>query len=425
MSLFFFLQYSILRKSEYAYYALYLGVLSCYYVAAIPELFFSQTALNENTWIREIDDVKRPLQYLSSVFYTYFIIYYLGLQHTSLKLHRFLKFLIIIYIILSITCFILNRLNIDFNQAYYLMSLLLLPVQFYIVFSLFKNKVPYSRYIIWGTIIILVGSTVTLAMSIYFPRTEGLMRSVRLFLPAQLCILIDMFLFTVALQKKIADNERSLLDSAVQRQRAVLVERERIIADLHDDVGGGLSSIRMMSDLMAQQAGQENTSNTVSFAQKISSTAKDIAQRMHTIIWSLNMENDTLQNMVEYVRQYGVSFFENSPVKFTANNDHNIDPGIQLKGGVRKNLFLIIKEAFHNILKHATASEAYLHVSIEGNKLLIEVKDNGTGIRNPNQFGNGIRNMRKRAEEINGKLTINSNGGTQILTEVELEKVNR
>lgn len=109
------------------------------------------------------------------------------------------------------------------------------------------------------------------------------------------------------------------MNSAIQRQKAITLERERIIADLHDDVGGGLSSIRMMSDLMLNVPENAAENKTSVFAQKISTTAKDIAQSMHTIIWSLNTENDTIENFVEYIRQHGVFFFENTKIKFNFN----------------------------------------------------------------------------------------------------------
>ncbi len=419
MSLFFFLQYSIIKKKEHLFYACYLLAVSVYYLFALPQLFFPLSQENSHA-IAVLNFFKRPVQYLSSVFYTVFIIYYLGLKSTSAYLFKFFRILIAAYLILSATCLVLNILELKYDRVYYLTSLLLLPIQFYVVIALLKHKVPYSKYIIWGTIMILLGSTITLLISIYVPHTGTLIDVVQIFLPVQVSILIDMFLFTVALQKKIADNEKTLISSAYQRQHAVLLERERIIADLHDDVGGGLSSIRMMSDLMAHQSSNANTTNVTSFAEKISVTAKDIAQRMNTIIWSLNAENDTLENFVEYVRQHCVSFFENSGIKMRCNTNADLPGNIQLTGVLRKNLFLIIKEAFHNILKHADASSTDVNISISGNKLHIEVKDNGRGINNPNQFGNGLKNMKKRMDEIGGKFTIVSNNGTSIAIEVEL-----
>lgn len=418
MSLFFFIQYSIIKRREHLYYALYLLSLSVYYVLAIPDLFFPVNIETENM-IAGLNTFKRPVQFLSSIFYTFFVIYYLGLKNNSIFLFKFFRVLIVFYLLFSTTCLLLNFFMIPYDGIYYLLSMLLLPVQLYVVIAMLRHKVPYSKYIIWGTIMILLGSAVAILYTVYAPHTT-LVDRIQIFLPAQVCILIDMFLFTVALQKKIADNEKSLINASYQRQQAVLLERERIIADLHDDVGGGLSSIRMLSDLMAQQADHPNATSITTFSHKISATAKDIAQRMHTIIWSLNAENDTLDNFVEYVRQYGISYFENSAVHFQCTTDADLPAHLQLKGVQRKNLFLIMKESFHNILKHSGADKTMVHIFVGGNIVHIQVKDNGSGIKNPNQFGNGLKNMKKRVDEIGGKLDISSNGGTIIKIDVPL-----
>lgn len=421
MMLFFFIQYMILKKIEYLFYGLYLFSVSLYYILAIPNLFFNWSS---NERLAEILTLfKRPVQFFTSIFYTYFIIHYLGITRQSKSLFRFLKILISIYFILSATFLLFNLLHLQYENFFYIINMAIFPVQFFIVLTLLKNKIRYSKYIIFGTLIILIGSSITLLISIYGAKhnMQSLSQSIRVFLPVQICILADMFLFSIALQRKIADNEKMLINAALQKQQAVLVERERIIADLHDDVGGGLSSIRMMSDLMAHQNNATNQERTVSFANKISITAKEIAQRMHTIIWSLNAENDTLKNFVEYVRQYGISYFENSGIAFQCLLDNKLPPGVQLKGVQRKNLFLIMKESFHNILKHAQASNIEVHISLVNHFLHVEVKDDGIGIKNPNQFGNGLKNMKKRMDEIGGKLNISSNGGTSIVVEVDID----
>ncbi|MBC7867317.1 MAG: hypothetical protein H7X88_07270, partial [Gloeobacteraceae cyanobacterium ES-bin-316] len=316
MALFFFIQYSILRKKEYLFYAMYLLLLSVYYLLAIPEFFFDIPYGNRAA-IAKFDLFKRPVQFLISLSYTLFVMYYLGLKKRSRPLSRIFNYLLVLYLVLCATCLLGNLFNIPYDPAYYIIGLLLFPLQLYVVTALFKYKVPYAHYIIWGSIIVLVGSIVTLLLSLYLAKNPGgIITNANAYIPVMIAILLDIFLFTVALQRKIADNEKSLINAAYNRQQAVMLERERIIADLHDDVGGGLSSIRMMSDLMAQHQTEIPGSGQVNFPRKISATAKEIAQRMNTIIWSLNTENDTLQSFTEYVRQFGVSFFENSPVQF-------------------------------------------------------------------------------------------------------------
>jgi len=86
----------------------------------------------------------------------------------------------------------------------------------------------------------------------------------------------------------------------------------------------------------------------------------------------------------------------------------------QLNGIQRKNLFLITKEAFHNVLKHAEASTVTLNISMQERLLHIDIADNGKGIHSENLFGNGLKNMRRRIDEINGSFTISNGIGTNI-----------
>ncbi|MEO5942523.1 MAG: 7TM diverse intracellular signaling domain-containing protein [Ferruginibacter sp.] len=414
MGMFFLLQYIILKKIEHLFYSIYLIALAFYYPLAIPDLFFG-VSLTDAKVIAHYDLFKRPIQFFSSLCYTSFIIYYLGLKQNSFKLFKLFRILNYLYASLSLLCLVLNFANVKYDNVYLLLSLLMFPLQVYVLFTLLRQRVKYSIFIIWGSIFVLIGSSVTLVNSVWLmkPSISLSQANAESYLPVQVAILIDIFLFTIALQKKIADTEKSLINAAYQKQQAILLERERIIADLHDDVGGGLSSIRMMSDLMAQNEPGANSS-TVSFANKISLTAKEIAQRMHTIIWSLNAENDNLQNFAEYVRQYGISYFENSNIKFECNDVSSLPSNVQLSGVQRKNLFLIIKESLHNILKHSHASLAEISISLQKNQLHIQVRDNGTGITTENKFGNGLKNMKKRMNEIEGKVKMFSEDGAVI-----------
>ncbi len=411
MSIFFFIQFSILKRKEYFYYALYLFLLSVYYLLAIPEFFFG-IPLEDVKSIDAFNLFKRPVQFFISVSYSLFVMYYLGLKERSRPLYRIFRFLLIFYVVLAAACLLGNIFHIPYDPVYYIIGLMLFPLQLYVVTALFKYSVPYSKYIIWGSIIVLVGSIITLLLSLYLVKNPvGWVNNANTYIPVMISILLDIFLFTVALQRKIADNEKSLLDAAYNRQQAVLLERERIIADLHDDVGGGLSSIRMMSDLMVLK---DNGTGVASFAGKISATSKEIAQRMNTIIWSLNTENDTLRNFVEYVRQYGLSYFEGSRIRFGFYSAGDVPFGNELSGVQRKNLFLITKEALHNVLKHSGATRVDLRIQLLDQHLQLEIQDNGKGIQEKNEFGNGLKNMKKRIGEIKGTLEIISHGGTLI-----------
>ena len=421
MMLYFFIQYLILKKREFLFYGIYLLILALYYLIALPDFFFIIES-NHPESIFVFDLFKRPLQFMSSVFYSLFIMYYLRLKKTSPSLNSFLKILIWFYGACALMCLLGNIARVNYDSMYYLLSLLIFPIQIIMVIAFFKTRIRYSKFVIWGTLIILIGSTITLILSFYLSKLypEKYNQTDYSYLPVQVAILIDIILFSIALQRKIADVEKHLMNAAIQRQKAINLERERIIADLHDDVGGGLSSIRMMSDLMLNIPENASENKTPVFAQKISATAKDIAQRMHTIIWSLNVENDTVENFVEYVRQHGVFFFEDTRVKFNFNTTPALFKDISLTGIQRKNLFLVAKEAFHNILKHSGANYVMVRIFIEDQHIIMVIEDNGSGIRNQNQFGNGLKNMQKRIAEIQGTIRISSENGTTITIDLPL-----
>lgn len=419
MCLYFLLQFIILKKVEYLYYAIYLSLLVLYYLCAVPEVFSFIQSPQPPQWL---EVVKRPVQFLTSVFYTLFIIHYLSLEKQSMPLYRIFKFLIGMYALFALACLLFNIFKVPYNNVYYILSLLLFPVQLYMVSLLFKYRVRYGAFVIWGSANLIVGSVCTLILGIMMANNPaGSITNAGSYIPVIISIITDIFLFTIALQRKVADTEKSLINAAIARQQAVAAERERIITDLHDDVGGGLSSIRMMSDLMAlQQPSSGEADASTSFPAKISATARDISQRMNTIIWSLNTENDSLQNFAEYVRQHGITYFENSPIRFHYHQSPDLPAHLLLSGGHRKNLFLIVKESLHNILKHAGATVAEVSISLQQQMLTITIKDNGKGLQKENDFGNGLKNMQKRMHEINGSFAIQSANGTVVTVSVQL-----
>ena len=428
MFLYFLIQYIILKKREYLYYSAYLFLLAIYNLIALPDIFWKIDP-NDAATIIKFDLFKRPVQHLSSIFYSLFVIHYLSLNSQSFKLYKFLRIVIYVYAFGSVTGLLFNFFQIPYETAYYIFSFLFFPIQLYIVIVLLKTQILYARYIVWGSIILIIGSIFTLFLSVINSSSEwnSWLSGMSPFVPVQLSILADLFLYTIALQKKVADNEKYLMKLAYARQQATLQERERIVADLHDDVGGGLSSIRMVSDLMLQESKKQNNELIANFAEKISASTKDIAQRMNTIIWSLNIKNDSIRNFAEYVRAYGLEYFEMAPVQFKSTLPNLLPADMELSGEQRKNLFFILKEAFHNTLKHAEAHNCKVEMEVENKKLLISVFDDGLGNKSEateinRGFGNGLRNMQKRMSEINGHLDIQFlNEGTRLFIELPLK----
>lgn len=424
MSLYFLIQHRILRKKEHLIYSIYLLMVALYNLVALPEVYFGVNTLDSRA-MANYELFKRPVQFAASAWYTLFVIHYLALKTFYKSLYNFFFGLIFMYIGAALVTLFLNIKGIDYNVSYFLFSLLLFPLQFYMIMALFRSKVPYSRYVIWGSLVTIVTSSVTLLYYIYIinhvpPIPNGNALS---YIPIQIGITIDIFLFSVALQRKIRDNEKELMLAAIDRKQDIITERERIVSDLHDDVGGGLSSIRMLSDLLVQKGIQEKQEQFATYAQKISLTVKEIAQSMHTIIWSLNAENDSLPTFAEYAGQFGIGFFSNSNIQFSWVNNQSRDAPLEITGAIRKNLFLIVKEALHNILKHSAASHASLTLSFSNKLLTLCIADDGVGLLAvaKTDSGNGIKNINKRVHEIGGNISFTeAHPGTKITINVPL-----
>ncbi|ASU34149.1 tetratricopeptide repeat-containing sensor histidine kinase [Mucilaginibacter xinganensis] len=212
----------------------------------------------------------------------------------------------------------------------------------------------------------------------------------------------------------LTENERKMQKAIADAKDD---ERKRIIADLHDDVGGGLSTIRMVSDLIAEQ--KEQTEQLNQYALKISGITKEVTQRMNTIVWALNAENDTLQSLSEYIRLYGFAFFEDSLIEFKCNLP-DVAANIQLSGLQRKNIFLCVKEALNNVFKHSGARNAWIDIGMSNNFLTLIVHDDGGGLSNENLFGNGLKNIKKRMKEINGDASFETSNGVHIHLQIQL-----
>lgn len=190
----------------------------------------------------------------------------------------------------------------------------------------------------------------------------------------------------------------------------LLSQKNEISKDLHDDIGSGISSILIHSDLL--QKSEQVDEKQKLLLSKISLTAKEVSQRINTFIWSLNAENNTLRDFMEYVKLYAENLFEGTPLELNFLEDDTTNKLFLIDGKTRKNLFFSIKEIFNNALKHSNADKITVAVKIvEKKNLFLKIQDNGIGISGQNYFGNGLKNLQKRVEEMNGTIVIETDNG--------------
>ncbi len=207
------------------------------------------------------------------------------------------------------------------------------------------------------------------------------------------------------------DFERQEMENQISLIKAQQEERNRISADMHDDLGAGMTTIRLYSELAKNRLG----STDVPEIEKISSSANELLTKMNAIIWSMSSSNDSLGNMVAYIRSYSVEYFENTGINCIINLPEEL-PNLVVAGAIRRNVFLVVKESLNNILKHSGATEVRITLEKVSDGLKLLIHDNGKGIdfEKLRQFGNGLKNMKKRMDDIGITFTIENKNGTLI-----------
>lgn len=186
--------------------------------------------------------------------------------------------------------------------------------------------------------------------------------------------------------------------------------RNKIARDLHDDIGSTLGSIHLYSQIANKKLNGEKSGEVKSILEKIESSSSEIIERTGDVVWAVKASNDTLGNLILRMESYAASLLGAAGIQFNIDYDETI-ADIKLQMAERRNIFLIYKEAVHNIIKYANCTEVNIAIKKRGDKLQIIISDNGKGfsINGITPYnGNGFKNMKSRAEEIKGVCTVTS-----------------
>ena len=150
---------------------------------------------------------------------------------------------------------------------------------------------------------------------------------------------------------------------------------------------------------------------------KISTSARQAVKSLDEIVWAVNPRNDTLAHLLDYAGQFAVDYLRLIGVRCRLDFPGEI-PERELSTDLRHNLFLAIKEALHNIFKHANATEVWMRVTVDAAALQIVVEDNGCGFATTpdDALADGLRNMKQRMADIGGGFRAESapGAGTKI-----------
>ncbi len=422
MILFMLANFVTSRKLEFLYNAAY---SACMFLL----IFFNSTVVRlsnpfNNFYYSYFDFF---LLVTGTIFYISFARKFLNTKNNYILLDRILKYgERFILLLLGIFTF-LNFCTDTFLPQYYLeniMKVLFLLLGIAFIYLALKRKDKLFNYIAAGNAMLVLFSLISfIILFLKVKPTQFYFTSLFYYNTG---IVLELTFFLLGLNyknrreliKEIKKQEALKLDAEKQyfeTQLAVIKaqqeERNRISADMHDDLGAGMTSIRLYSEL----AKSKLVNNPIPEIEKISSSANELLGKMNAIIWSMSSSNDTLGNMIAYIRSYALEYFEDTGITCSIDIPSKL-PNIQVVGEIRRNVFLVVKEALNNILKHAKATEVSITLVRVEDGLTLYIQDNGTGINMDKlrQFGNGLKNMQKRMRDIDVDFSIENRNGTLI-----------
>jgi ligand-binding sensor domain-containing protein/signal transduction histidine kinase len=265
------------------------------------------------------------------------------------------------------------------------------------------------------------GATVAVAILPYFWETKWFLA-------------LNVFAGLVAVASIVRYAERRRmhrrLDQA-ERGRAIEKERSRIADDIHDQLGANLTEIALLSEF-AQEPTASPTQVQADM-QKITAKARNLTQMMDEVVWAVNPKNDILEKFVTYTCSFAEEYLQTAKIACRLEVPQFL-PEIILTADVRHNLFLVVKEALNNIVKHAAASEARIQIALEPQMLILTIQDNGKGFLKNSAIASGqnisagcqrdgLSNMRKRIESIAGRIELESlpGSGTRVKLMITLD----
>lgn len=195
----------------------------------------------------------------------------------------------------------------------------------------------------------------------------------------------------------------------MKRHTALEETREQLSRDLHDDIGSTLSSINILSDVTRQRLAALGDNQAADALERISERSHRLMRDMSDIVWTIDPHKDAMADVMSRMRAFGIAVLEPIGVAF------HFHPAAELKELrvdplVKKNLFLIFKEAINNAARHARAGRVDASITCEKGKIIMVIADDGIGIAEERAVqglgGNGLLNMRQRAAELKAELRI-------------------
>jgi|GEM_PF-4847859 len=412
MAIFNFFIYFTVRSREYLYYVIYVFSFACFF--AYNKGIGHEFVWNNALWFNHVTPIfiasgvsfgllfantfldtdryfpasKKITKVLIGLIVICLLSHWIGIGALSITLLHFVSFFIVIYVLMIAT-----YVWLEGSQA----------ALFFLI--------AWSVFLVSALIFIMQLSNIL--PSDNFTRNA-----------LQVGSALEVVLLSFALAYRInADRkEKAKYQAEVIRQLQTNEQmRSRIARDLHDDIGSTLSSIGILSQVVENQM-SNNSESVKEMVRKIGESSQKVQRSLSDIVWTTKQTEDNFDNVLVKMKEFTSEMLEMKDIFYHFNSDNL--PDVRLLPSKQYNLYLIYKEAINNIVKYSNADEVTIDLNHKQDSLILNITDNGIGFDENNiKTGNGLGNMRKRAESLGGEIEIHSkhSEGTKIRLEIPVE----
>jgi signal transduction histidine kinase len=394
--------YWLMRQAFILWYISYLVLLIIYYWRDFETwnnyFEFSHRYLS---W----DHTKVVLGYLIFLSYSYFMTEILGLSERYPFAKKWLRWVTLAFpfiLLFDILC----RIYFPYG-SYILMyssGVIAGVIQISLLIPLFTEKGKADRIlkiISVGSILLFMGWLSILVLPIAIHR-----------IILRITTLVELTIFMIAMAERIIQIYKNQQKEILEKEHAVREERDRIAAEMHDDLGGGLTAIRYLS--MQGKSGSKDKDPKEIFS-KISEMSNDITSKISEIVWVLNEKNDTLDQLIYYIRIKVHDQLDLHRIQFEFNQSI-MSASLEISSEFRRDILLCISESINNVIKHAEATLVIMQINQDDIALRISIQDDGIFPIdiNTSKKGNGLTNMKNRISRWNGTIAWQSANGTKV-----------
>lgn len=202
---------------------------------------------------------------------------------------------------------------------------------------------------------------------------------------------------------KIRLDKRKFRDQMATKDKNVVAERQRISSEIHDEIGSGLTALKLLIDVTMKNWKE------IEEIKEINDLTNDISDKISNVIWQTNPQNSTMEALIFHISDQLHDLFQHSSIELQIQIPENI-PTLVITHDFKRNLYLLIIELANNAIKHSKSTRCTLHFSFDIYQAVISFMDNGIGLADniSKKHGMGMSNLNARVKNLDGELRMYS-----------------